>query len=95
MKTATVPQWTLSDRLAKARHFAGLEQAELAARMGLSLKTVSRYERGESPRFDTLISWAEVCNVDANWLLTGVEVRADNDATTHRYPQPTLFAVVA
>ena len=95
METATVPTWTLSDRLAKARQFAGLKQDELAARLGLNRRTVIRYEAGEIASYPTLLDWAEVCNVDANWLLTGVEVRADNDATIHRYLQPELFAAVA
>lgn len=95
METATVPTWTLSDRLAKARRTAGLEQAELAARLGLSLKTVSRYERGESPRYDTLINWAEACGIDANWLLTGTDTGATTAPNTRRYLQPELFLAVA
>jgi transcriptional regulator with XRE-family HTH domain len=68
--TMTVPTWTLADRLAKARANRGISQGELADILGLSLKTVSRYETGQNePRRATLLGWALACGVDADWLI--------------------------
>lgn len=70
-KTLVVPEWTLSDRLAKARHMSGLSQAELAERLGLSLKSIARYEQGtHEPKRATLLAWAMACGVDPAWLIT-------------------------
>lgn len=70
--TLQVPEWTLCDRLAKARHVSGLSQGELAKRLGLSLKSVARYEQGtHSPKRSTVLAWALVCGIDPAWLESG------------------------
>jgi transcriptional regulator with XRE-family HTH domain len=69
--TTTVPEWTLSDRLQKARNYAGLTQSELAHQLGAGTKTVIRYENGEAAKRSTLIAWAVVCGVDPQWLIEG------------------------
>lgn len=70
----TIPQWTVSDRLRKARECAGMEQAELAARVGIARNTVSNYERGATPpKRPVLLSWALACGVPLVWLQDGVE----------------------
>lgn len=48
MAKTLIPQWTLGERLAKARHHAELEQAEMAAELGVSRVTVSNYEVGKT-----------------------------------------------
>ena len=64
------PRFTLPDRLAKARTFAGHTQAELAHLLGVSLSTERRLEHGTvSPNRMDLIGWAVICGVDAAWLL--------------------------
>ena len=66
-----VPTWTLGDRLRKAREFAGLEQGELADRIGISRGTVSNYElsRGQRPpKRLVLRAWAEITGVPLDWL---------------------------
>ena len=69
-----VPAWTVSDRLRKAREYAGLEQRQLAERSGLSRQTVSNAERGVvTPQRTTMRLWAEVTGVPLSWLVDGVE----------------------
>jgi len=67
-----IPTWTLSDRLRKAREYAGLEQLDLAERLGASRGTVSNYERGSNIRPlkpYLLEKWAAECGVDLAWLI--------------------------
>ena len=79
MTTTTVPEWTLTDRLYKARKVAGLTIDQLAARLEVSEKTVRRLESGEVVGKRTaVLGWAVACGVDPMWLLTG-EVIADAD----------------
>lgn len=74
-----VPQWTLGDRLRKARENAGLEQVELAARLGASRKTIGNAERGQTqPRRSLIMAWALTTNVPVRWLMTG-ESPSDDD----------------
>jgi len=64
-----VPQWTLPDRLRKAREVAGLNQSELGAVTGISRRSVSSYESGEAtPRRPVLIAWAMATGVPLSWL---------------------------
>lgn len=61
-------------RLKTARKKIGLNQAELAARIGVARDTYGRYERGElSPTAETLARIAVQLHevVDADWLLFG------------------------
>ena len=66
---ATVPQWTLGDRLRKAREFAGLQQTELAAEIGVGRSSIINYEKNHAqPPRSVLIAWALRCAVDYEWL---------------------------
>lgn len=68
-----VPEWTLADRLRKARELAGYSQAELATVTGISQRSIIRYERGQAgPRKPELLAWAAACHVEYVWL-TGVD----------------------
>jgi transcriptional regulator with XRE-family HTH domain len=75
MTTSTapaIPQWTLGDRLRKAREFAGMEQGELALRIGVSRGTVSNYELGRGtrpPKVVVLRAWAHECGVPYEWIV--------------------------
>ena len=67
-----IPQWTLGDRLRKAREDAGLSQAELADLVNVSRATVSNAEVGaRRPLPITIESWARVTSVPEEWLKTG------------------------
>lgn len=62
----------MGDRLRKAREDAGLSQAELADRIGISRNTVGNAELGDrTPLLVTLRAWAEVTAVPIEWLQTG------------------------
>ncbi len=74
------PEWTLGDRMRKARDYAGLSQDEmgqqLAAITGQPVKhtTIATWERDvHQPRnlMAVLELWARVTNVDLHWLVFG------------------------
>ena len=72
----SVPEWTLADRLVKARKWAGLEQEELAEKADIARSSLSKYENGHAvPRRPVLISWALATGVSLAWLETGDETR--------------------
>jgi len=63
------PDWPLTDRLRRAREFAGLDQAKLAVDLGVSKNTISNYERGFTrPRRSQLLAWAMATGVALAWL---------------------------
>ncbi|WP_230074902.1 helix-turn-helix domain-containing protein, partial [Rhodococcoides fascians] len=67
-----VPAWLPHDRLEKARRHAGLNQDELAERLGMSRRTVGSYEAGaREPKRPILIAWAMATGVNLRWLETG------------------------
>ena len=56
------PRFELISELIRARKRAGLNQGELAKRMGRSQAVVSRLESAEhSPRIETLLEYVEAC----------------------------------
>jgi DNA-binding transcriptional regulator YiaG len=71
--SGTVPEWTLGDRLRKAREHAGLKQDEMAAIIEVSPATISNWETGaRHPRGGELRmihQWSEVTRVPETWLL--------------------------
>lgn len=67
-----IPQWTLADRLRKAREAIGLSQAQLAEEVGVARRSVVNYEAGTtSPNRPIVLAWALACAVDSRWILTG------------------------
>lgn len=67
-----VPEFSLGDRLRKARELTGLDGTEFAAEVGISRTSVYAAERGEKrPRELTLRAWALCSGVDLTWLKTG------------------------
>lgn len=70
MSVAMQIQWSFGDRLSKARRLAGLEQADLAAHIGVSRALVSKWERDVTePSASQTVAWAARCNIDVLWLL--------------------------
>ncbi len=62
----------LGQRIALLRRQAGISQAELAARMGISASAVGMYEQGRrEPSVDTLVALSEIFQVSTDYLLTG------------------------
>lgn len=63
---------TFGDRLAAARHYAGLDQAEFARRLGVKHDTVVGWEDDiREPRANKLQMMAGLLGVSVTWLLTG------------------------
>lgn len=70
--SGTVPPIEVRHRLRIAREYAGLEQDELAALIGVSRNTVGNAEKGRvTPRQITINAWALACGVPRTWIRTG------------------------
>ncbi|MGW9567156.1 helix-turn-helix domain-containing protein [Prescottella equi] len=76
-----VPEFVLSDRCQKAREYAGLDQGELADRLGVARSTVARVEQGKTVRVKRplLLAWALATGVNLQWLETGEVPSPDDD----------------
>lgn len=84
MTATMIPQWSLADRLAKARHHAGLDQQQLADKLEMSLKSISRYECGSTnPKRAIVLGWALACGVDPEWLVRGDQPDTVTATVTH------------
>lgn len=84
-ENAVIPEWSLGDRLRKAREHAGLSQTRLGAEIGVSLASVMRYETGKNiPRRPVLLLWALATGIDLNWLLGrgGINVQSWHSPAT-------------
>ncbi len=79
-------EWTLADRLRKAREAAGLSKAQLAAVGGITRETVGFYESNESTRKRPLVFivnvYAAHTPATLEWLLgDDVEWPEDDDVS--------------
>lgn len=67
-----IPEFTLADRLRKAREITGLNQRDFANEIGVNRNSVGNYETGMTkPRPVVLRAWALRTGVPAMWLETG------------------------
>lgn len=67
-----VPQWTLGDRLRKARTRTGMTVAEFAETIGVSSRTINSAENDErAVRKITMNAWSLATGVPIEWLETG------------------------
>ena len=104
MTTATtapreIPEWTITDRLRKARELTGLDQGPFADRIGVSRGTVSNYERGsKTHKKSVLMTWAMGSGVPLEWLMTGEEGTPhapQGGRVTRQYHGPALTLIAA
>ena len=66
-----IPQWTLGDRLRKARATTGLNTRDFAERIGVSQPTVTSAENDRSKvRRITINDWSLATGVPMRWLET-------------------------
>ena len=63
---------TFGDRLAKAREHAGMDQAQLARRLGVKVATIRNWESDRSePRANRLSMLSGLLGVSIIWLMSG------------------------
>ena len=75
-----------SERLSALRKSAGMTQAELAKKLGISKSSVSMYECGNrEPEFGLLEKMADLLQVDMNVLLGRGEPLVNNDPELTAY----------
>ncbi len=68
----TSSDYTLGERICKARDSACLSTAQLARRLGIKTSTLHSWESDRSePRSNKLVMLAGVLNVSPTWLLVG------------------------
>lgn len=79
-KRAVSLEFTVHDRLRKAREFAGLSQDQLAEAIGVDRGTISNYETGATTRLKRIIigQWALKCGVPLDYIKSGYAPRDSN-----------------
>ena len=79
-RRGVVPVLTEAQRLMIAREYVGLNQGELADRLGVGTATVQRAESGKTkPRRTTFMAWSMATGVDLDWLEKGATADDDPD----------------
>ena len=60
---------TLGERMVKARRIHSWVQADMAVKLGVSRRQITRWEDDQAtPSTAILIAWASVCDVPFEWL---------------------------
>lgn len=71
---------TFGDRLTHAREILGMDQAQLAHRLGVKSQTIRNWEEDRSePRANKLQMLAGMLNVSIVWLMSGQGAAPDAD----------------
>lgn len=92
----------LGKRIADLRRKRGLNQSELAKKLGLSASSIGMYEQGRrEPSISTVVALAEQLGVTTDYLLTGqafiispCERIEDNDRIpTETIPPSTIWNI--
>lgn len=72
-------EWTIADRLRKARVEKGFTQEEFEKVTEISRGTISNLEKGDGPyKQYYLLTWAKFTDVSFEWLMTGKEANPSN-----------------
>lgn len=101
MRTTTELTLTFGERLAKARRLAGLTQTELADKLGIGRRSISRYEDDTVPPNRAIcIAWSVITEVPVWWLLGDNDGEGNTGSVTPGYlwsdhPELPLFADAA
>ena len=78
------------DNLREALDFLNIEQKELAAKTGISLKTIENYVKKDSsiPSADKAVSIAQALGVTVEYLITGKEnLKKEKPDIPYRYDE--------
>ena len=93
-----IPEWSLSDRLRKAREITGLDQTQFGDELGVSRATVSNAERARTKPTRLLMrAWAFRTGVPLQWLETGkapTDGPGPDGAHSEGLEPPTFWLVV-
>jgi transcriptional regulator with XRE-family HTH domain len=77
MATKTRPEFSLGDRMRKAREAAGLEQSDICKALRFSRSSASSWENGRAtPRSYVIEQWADLTGVDLEWLDPEHDIRS-------------------
>lgn len=69
MPPVDIPPLTLTERLSLARQRAGVSRETIATKLGVSTRTVTRYEKGATPApFEAVVVWSDLTHVPLEWL---------------------------
>lgn len=72
LSAGRIPEWSVQDRLRKAREDSGLSQVQFAQLSGLSRRTISSLETGErEPGTKEYNLWQMTTGIPRVWLETG------------------------
>lgn len=72
MTSASVPEWTLGDRMRKALLHGGISVEAMGEYLGYSTATMRNWTHDRAqPRPSVLRQWALRCGVPYEWLATG------------------------
>ena len=66
-----IPQWTVGDRLRKAREDSDLGVEQIATMLGRNRNSVTRYERASTVDLLVVRAYADITSTPMEWLLTG------------------------
>ena len=95
----SIPFEDLPERMKRARHRMGWDQADIANYLGIHQRTVANYETGKTePKLALLMAWANLTNVPLDWLTFGVEPCACGGTTepttrSRCFPENTQVSV--
>lgn len=83
-----IPEWTLGDRLDRALKHGHVSVEAMAHHLDVSRSTISRWlhDRGAPPKKLYVLAWAELCNVDRDWLLWGGGSTMTTNGSSARRP---------
>src|SRR5215469_942615 len=91
-----IPHIGLAERLLIARRYAGLDQRELSALIGVSTRSIYAAENGTSrPRRPVLMAWAMATGVSLEWIVDGDLIAAESAQAGLRVRRPGLWASVS
>lgn len=68
------PEWSMGDRLRKAREVAGMSQAQFASALEISSSTITRAEQEGEIKKTLLLAWSYQTGVDYEWLRGGAAI---------------------
>jgi transcriptional regulator with XRE-family HTH domain len=88
-RTEQLLRLTAGERLARARKVSGYSQTELASMLGVTPRSVVRWETDkQTASMPVIIAWATITEVPVEWLRTGHMPDADTTTVTLGEFQP-------